>query len=412
MAVAKKKATAQSEVEKIIAGALKKYDMRIGTMAETVSDEKWISTGNMMLDWAVGQGFPLGRLVELYGPPSCGKTTTAIQSAANLQRIIRSGGDAALGIAEDDIILYLDYENAMDKDYCIALGLDVEHESFQIAQPDTLEDGANVAIELIKTGKVRMLILDSIAMMVPSAKSEAEIGKSLPAVHAKLITDLGNNLNPLLKKHNVSAIALNHEKELMDMGGRPGMAPKRSTTGGKGLKYVAAIRVRFAQIGNQREEVTDPITNEKKSTITSTDVSVKVEKNKVANPFREVKVRVRFGRGFDNYWSALQVLLAQKKIMYNAGRYYFHKVEDLELAPEWMSREKTGTERPYVHGAKALLEFADQYPEWREAQVLLAEELVRSLGAGKAGVQAMAASEGEEDEEEFEQPSLVGGESL
>lgn len=412
MAVAKKKAAAQSEVQKIMANALKKYDMRVGTLADTISDERWISTGNMLLDYAVGQGFPLGRSVELYGPPSCGKTTTALQAAASLQKIIRSGGDAALGIAEDDMILYMDYEGAMDKDYAIALGLDVFHESFAIAQPDTLEDGANFVIEMLNTGKVRMVIFDSVAMMNPSAKADAEIGKSLPAVQAKLMTDFGNNLNTVLKKNNALCIYLNHEKELMEMGGRPGAAPRRSTPGGKALKYFVSVRVRFSQIGNNREEYTDPITNEKKNRITSTDVAIKVEKNKVSNPFREAKVRVRFGRGFDNFWSALQVLIAQKKIVSNAGRFYFHRVADLDLAPEWMAREKQGTERPYIWGAQSVLDAADEHEDWREGLILLAEELVRSIGAGRAVVENDSATEGEDDEEEFEKPSLVGGKSV
>lgn len=411
MAVAKKKAPAQSEVQKIMANALKKYDMRVGTLADTISDEHWISTGNMLLDYAVGQGFPLGRSVELYGPPSCGKTTTALQAAASLQKIIRSGGDSALGIAEDDMILYMDYEGAMDKDYAVALGLDVYHESFAIAQPDTLEDGANFVLEMLATGKVRMVIFDSVAMMNPSAKADAEIGKSLPAVQAKLMTDFGNNLNTVLKKHNALCIYLNHEKEVMEMGGRPGAAPRRSTPGGKALKYFVSVRVRFSQIGNNREEYTDPITNEKKQRITSTDVAIKVEKNKVSNPFREAKVRVRFGRGFDNFWSALQVLVAQKKVIYNAGRYYFHRVADLDLAPEWMSREKTGTERPYIWGAQSVLDAADEHEDWREGLILLAEELVRSIGAGRAAPEGDGPTEGEgeDDEEEFEKPSLVGG---
>lgn len=411
MAVAKKKAPAQTEVQKIMAAAMKNYDMRVGTMADTVSEERWITTGNMLLDYAVGQGFPLGRSVELYGPPSCGKTTTALQAAANLQKIIKSGGDSALGIAADDMILYMDYEGAMDKEYAVALGLDVFHESFAIAQPDTLEDGANFVLEMLKTDKVRMVIFDSVAMMNPKMKFQAEIGKPLPAVQAKLMTEFGNNLNTVLKKHNALCIYLNHEKTVMEMGGRPGAAPRRSTPGGVALKYFVSVRVRFSQIGNNREDYTDPITKEKKTRITSTDVAIKVEKNKVANPFREAKVRVRFGRGFDNFWSALQVLIAQKKIVANAGRFYFHRVADLELAPEWMSREKQGTERPYIWGAASVLEAADEHEEWREGLILLAEELVRSIGAGRAAPEGDGPTEGEgeNEEEDFEKPSLVGG---
>jgi RecA/RadA recombinase len=118
------------------------------------------------------------------------------------------------------------------------------------------------------------------------------------------------------------------------------------------------------------------MTKEVQEIITSTDVRVKVKKNKVSPPFREATVRVRFGRGFDNFWTALQILLANKKIMHATGMYYFHNVEVVGLAPEWMARATTGTNRPYIRGADNLLAQADVHAEWRDAIIVLAEQVV------------------------------------
>lgn len=365
--------------ESILAKAQKKYNLAVGPLSQIAQDATFITTGNIAIDHIIGGGLPLGRSVELAGPPSSGKTTTALQTAAALQKVIISGGDESKGIKPDDKILYLDYEQTIDQSYAKALGLDIDHESFLLTQPDTLEDGANLAVELISTGRIRLVIWDSVASMMPSAKSEAEIGKSLPAVQAKLMSDLGQKLNPLLYEHQTLNIWVNHLKEIMAMGmTRPGMPPPKSTPGGVALKFYASVRVEYKQLQQIKEKMIDPLSGEEVETPGATNVEVKVTKNKVAPPFRKAVVRVRFGRGFDNFWTAMQILLAGKQVMYSTGYYYFHKVEEAGLAPEWMERAKTGTQRPNIRSDKNLFNAADEHPEWREAVIKYASEFVKN----------------------------------
>jgi recombination protein RecA len=364
----------------LIADAFKTYDgLKVGNMDDVADDVFAVSTGNMAIDSCVGVGgLPLGRSIELYGPPSCGKTTTALQWLAQVQKIIKAGGDPTLGIKADDRLLYLDYEQAMDKEYAKALGLDTSHESLLFAQPDTLEQGVNFAIQAVETGRVRAVVFDSVAAMNPSAKAEAEIGKSLPMIQAKLMKDFTLRFNTALYTNNATAIFLNHLMEVVSMGGasRPGMPPPSTTPGGKALKYFASVRIEFKQIRQNKGPFVDPLTNETVQIVTSTDVKIKVTKNKVAPAFREAVVRVRFGRGFDNLWTALQVLIANKRIMYQGGMYYFHNVEEVGLAPEWMKRATTGTNRPYIKGEPNVFAKADEFDEWRNALIAEAERIV------------------------------------
>lgn len=382
----------------LLKSADKKYNMHVGTMDSIAENVKSITTGNIAIDYAVGiGGLPMGRSIELYGNPSCGKTTTALQECVALQQVIKAGGDPSKGIGPNDVMIYMDYEQAMDKTYAEALGLDTEHPSFLFTQPDTLEDGANFALAALETEVVRLIVFDSVAGMNPSAKAEAEIGKSLPAVQAKLMKDFGVNLNTALARHNGQAIFLNHLMESMDMGGgrRPGMPAPTTTPGGKALKYFASVRIQYTRIRENKGTIIDPLSKEEIQIPTSTDVKVKVTKNKVAPPFREATVRVRYGRGFDNFWTALQILLANKKIMYQTGWYYFHNIEDLGLAPEWMQRASTGTQRPFIRGEDNVFTAGDEHPEWRQGLIELAEKVVQE----NASVLAMVVKTGDDEVE-------------
>lgn len=403
----------KGDLKKILASAAKN-DLVIGAIGSVTGDVKAYSTGNIAIDSILGVGgLPQGRSVELYGPPSCGKTTTALQCAAWLQNKILAGGDEALGIGPDDKILYMDYEHALDKDYAKALGLDVEDsQTILFAQPDTLEEGANYAISLIETGYIRLVIFDSVAAMQPSAKAEAEIGKSLPAVQAKLMADFTVKLNPILQAYDCTVLFLNHEREVMDMGGarRPGMPPRKTTPGGISVKYYTSVRIRYSKLKDNRETQIDPLTKIESEVTTSSEVVVKVEKNKVGPPFRQAQVRVRFGRGFDNFFTAMQILVAHKKVMVSGAYYYFHNIESLGLAPEWMQRSATGTKRPYIQGQGALFQAADNDPEWRAGIIGLAQDISASLG--KEAELTVASLESLEIVEEESEPAAKVAELL
>ena len=235
----------KSAIDKILAESKKKYDVTAGPMNAIAQETEAISTGSMAIDYITGVGgLPLGRSVELFGPPASSKTTTALMTAANYQKkIIREG--------LDDRILYLDYEQAMDPVYAKNLGLDVDHPSFLFAQPNLFEDGANFALELIETGLVKIVIFDSVAAMTPRALYEAEIGKVQVAPQARLMAVLMQRLNPLLADTNSLAIFINHLKEKVGMSGPAG--PVKTTPGGVSLKFYASMRIEYAQIGQIKE---------------------------------------------------------------------------------------------------------------------------------------------------------------
>jgi recombination protein RecA len=367
-------------IASLIKEIAKKDDLRIGPLSATADDVPVVSTGNIGADSAVGVGgFPLGRSIELFGKSGSGKTTLALQTAAHAQQqIIRDG--------VEDYILYADYEHSLDKDYARDLGLDVDHESFLFCQPDNLEQGSNAAIKLIGTGRVRISIWDSVAAMTPSAMIEAEVGTSLPALQARLMSAFLQKMNPLLHEHLCTAIFLNHEREAMAMGGGGWSGPPRTTTpGGSALKFYASIRIGFTQVKTITASVFDPLLGTAATRPIATDVRIKVVKNKVGPPFRQALARVRFGKGFDNFWSALQILVGNKKIVNTGGYYYF---DDVTLRHEDMA--VSATNRVHVRGEEALLEFADQHLEWRAAIIDTALAVLRDIAAAPTPVLEVA----------------------
>ncbi len=368
------------DLASVLKTAEKKYDINAGKMGDITSECRAISMGNIGLDSLTGiGGLPLGRSVELYGAPSSGKSTTALQTAAVLQKIIKSGGDPERGIAADDKIAYADFEQAIDPTYAISLGFDPNDESCIFFQPDLLEQGTDFIIDLIKTDKVRLVIIDSLASMLPSSIAAESVGKSLPAVAAKLINTFFQKVTPLLAQYNCLLIGLNHSKEKMGMGGGGYGPPQITTPGGMSPKYNASVRMEYKQIKQYKSRMINPLTQETEEVPTSTDVKVKVTKNKVGPPFRSAVVRVRFGKGFDNFAMALTVLIADKQIVWEAGgggRHKFHKLEELGLAPEWMPRAATGTRQPYVQGKDKIFDVAEEYPEWRDGLIDLARQVV------------------------------------
>lgn len=388
----------------------KKDGLNVGPLGSAIEDQKWLPTGNIAIDNAFGGGIPMGRQMEFFGPTGCGKTTLVLQACVALQKIIIAGGDKELGIGPDDVILYEDFESTMDIRYAVALGLDPHHPSFRIAQPDTLEQGADLIQKAVATGRVRLAVVDSVAAMVPSAQAEAEsVGKAQVAVTARLLKTFGQNLNALLRQNNATVMWINHETDVIGGFTRPGMPAATTTPGGKALKYFATIRGQFRPIKHYKGEYTDPLTGEVLEIRSQSDIRLTVVKNKVATPYREAILRVRFGRGFDPFWTAMQILLASKKVIYGEGKYFFHNLEDQGLAPEWMARMKSGTFRAYVQGGKdqkTLFKTADKYPEWRAALIELAQEIAKENIAALDRVTPITEAEGPDDEDENDEEEI------
>lgn len=372
----------------------KQYNTNIGPLGEVAKEVDFVSTGNLAIDHILGGGFPRGRLIELFGPPSSGKSTSALQAAAAFQRRAEDGEVGYAGKA----ILYMDHENAMDPAYAKALGVDIDSDMFLFAQPDSLEDSANISRELVASGQVGLAIFDSVAAMIPKAALEAETGKASVALQARGMADFLKAFVGELHSRGTTAIFLNHLAEVIDMGGggRPGM--KRYTTpGGRALKFFASVRVEFRQIKNVTEDVYDDLTNDTIKQVMATEVKVKVVKNKVAPPFKQATVRVRYGKGFDQAYSAFDVLLKYKKVIASGGGwFYFDRLPEVAAGMPLSGPE--GKERPALRGLSNVLRYAENNPQWQRLLVEAARQCLQQSGSDNELVEIPVLEEYESDE--------------
>ncbi len=363
------------DFDAILAEVGKKFEVQVGSLSTVVTPTEALTTGNLAIDYLTGVGgLPIGRVTELYGQPSSGKTTTGLQAAAELQRRLIAAGS-------DERILYFDYEHALDDEYAGSLGLDVEHPTFLLAQPYWLEQGAEAARRIIATGKVRLCIWDSVAEMTPKSTLDADFDRRTGAMErARQIKELLARMTPLIHENRCAMVFLNHLMEGMEMGGsRPGMPPPETTPGGKSLKFYASLRMSYKQQKQIKRAVRDALTGEVTNQTVAVDTAVKVTKNKLGNPFRQATVRVRFGKGFDNTWSALQVLTAYRHIVTSGAWWYFDsKRAGVDLSHPDMTRSGTG--RPQIQGEAGVLAFADEHPDWREQLVKAAVQVIADAG--------------------------------
>lgn len=354
-----KVATVTKSIDDVLADFEKKTGLKVGTPEQVTAH----TTGNMALDWQSGiGGIPRGRITELYGFESSGKTTTALQTAAALQRQI-------LGTGSGESIVYLDFEHALDAGYAEDLGLVFDDKTFRPLQPSCLEEGGLVALDLIETGRVPLVVFDSVAAMAPRRQKDGDFDQATIQMHrAKLISALCSSMIEMIYRNHTAAIFINHKMESIEMSGRPGMPPKVTTPGGRGLKFYASLRLEFDVAGGVKDKIDETFSGEEENQLIGNRVFVKCVKNKVGVPGRVVELRNRYGHGFDNTWQALQVLMT-RKVVKKAGAWFTFPPE---LSPDGAKSQ--------IQGEHNILLTADENPEWGDqlkqtAQSLLAADV-------------------------------------
>jgi recombination protein RecA len=277
--------------------------MRLGE--RPVTQMAVIPTGSIALDVALGVGgLPRGRVVEVFGPESSGKTTVALHAVANAQR---AGGIAA----------FIDAEHALDPDYAKALGVDTD--ALLVSQPDTGEQALEIADMLIRSGAIAIIVIDSVAALVPRAEIEGEMGDSHVGLQARLMSQALRKITGILNNSGTTAIFINQLREKIGvMFGSP-----ETTTGGRALKFYSSVRLDVRRIESLKDG-TDVVGNRTR---------VKVVKNKVAAPFKQAEFDIMYGKGISREGSLIDVGVEQN-IIRKSGAWYTYDGDQLGQGKE------------------------------------------------------------------------------
>jgi recombination protein RecA len=270
--------------------------IRLG--GQTVQAVPAISTGSISVDFALGVGgFPRGRISEIFGPESSGKTTVALQVVAEAQKL---GGMAA----------YIDVEHALDPAYARKLGVDVDN--LLVSQPDYGEQALEITNALITSGSIDVLVVDSVAALVPKAELDGEMGDSFMGVHARLMSQAMRKLTGIVSKSNTCLIFINQIREKIGvMFGNP-----ETTTGGRALKFYSSVRADIRRIAAIKEG----------ETVTGNRTKIKIVKNKMAPPFREAEFDIIYGEGISKEGDLIDLGVAQN-LVEKSGAWYSYKGE-------------------------------------------------------------------------------------
>jgi len=320
-----------------------------GAVMRLGADEKLqveaISTGSLTLDAATGiGGLPKGRIVEIYGPESSGKTTLALHAIAEAQK---QGGEAA----------FIDAEHALDPVYAANLGVDVD--SLLVAQPDDGEQALEIAEQLVRSGALSILVVDSVAALVPRAEIEGDMGDSHVGLHARLMSQALRKLAGAVSKSNCIIIFINQLREKVGViYGNPEV-----TTGGRALKFYASMRIevrRSEQLKNNKNEIVGNRTK------------VKIVKNKVAPPFRTAEFDIMYGRGIVKEGEILDAAV-ELGIVHKSGAWYSYQEDRIGQGRD--------NAKQYLLDHPELMDSLEQQVRTRQAE--LVEQMKPSYLGGK-----------------------------
>jgi recombination protein RecA len=309
--------------------------MRLGD-GEKIEDIQVVSTGSLGLDIALGVGgLPRGRVVEIYGPESSGKTTLTLQVIAEMQRV---AGTCA----------FIDAEHALDIQYAQKLGVNLQE--LLISQPDTGEQALEIVDALVRSGSIDLIVIDSVAALTPKAELEGEMGDSLPGLQARLMSQALRKLTATIKKTNTMVIFINQIRmKIGVMFGNP-----ETTTGGNALKFYASVRLDIRRTGNIK----------KGEEVIGSETKVKVVKNKVSPPFKSAEFDILYGEGISREGEIID-MGAAAGIVDKSGSWYAYNGEKIgqgkDNAREFL-RENPEIAREIENRIRAEMGIAERSP--------------------------------------------------
>lgn len=369
--------------EYIEAKKKKNPSLRIGSLKEISEAQKRppMTSGNVVFDYVTSiGGLPRGVVTEIRGENSSGKSTLAAMIAGQHQKKVKAGESTGA-------ILYLDFEYAVSRQYFEALGVDVDdEETFVYYQPDTLEDGFNLFLEMTRDGLLALGVIDSVAGASAEAEYEATIGKLSIGLKARAFHQALRMCVGPMKVNGTGLILINHtqtkipqtfgEKQAASRGIQETISP-----GGKAIEYYTSVRLNLAKPQLIKNEVLDDLTNDKTKQVTNVDVVITAFKNKVGTPHRTGKMRINFGKGFNPTYSAFHILVDHKIITKKAGG-HFTIPEPLRVDDEKLPV-----------GEDNVIAAIDSNPEWRKLINDFASQLVLKVQVEQSDVDILIEDE-------------------